>query len=104
MKVSEALEAARALMNDGGRHWNKHGYFGINDDGEKTYCSLGALGTIVPDGQLWIDCKRLLKRHLPDGTNIANFNDSEDTVWEDVDTLFKRAIAAAEAEEVATNG
>ena len=106
MKVSEALEAARQLMNNG-KHWVKGIAETINSDGEHCYCSLGAIGVVTDDAgdDAYMLCRRKLLNALPSvfasKGSVSEYNDAPHTTWPDIDALFKRAIALAQEEEVA---
>ncbi len=45
-EISRILREARDLMNDGGKHWIK-GKLSRTSKGEKSYCAIGAVCTVV---------------------------------------------------------
>lgn len=108
MKVSEALEKARALIAQG---WTK-GSFARDASGiarnarshsAVSFCAIGALIHAVTPSDYFqsLECEDLLDQALPDGyeEGIICYNDAEGRTQEDILALYDRAIARAKEVE-----
>lgn len=108
MKTSELLVRSLKVLRE--RGWGQHSY--VNADG--SVCALGAgviaQGRVVFNGPLLDKCdERYLFRirdalvpFVPDGQVVSCFNDDPSTSYEDIELMFKHAIAAhQELEELA---
>ena len=105
-EIADVLERALELMNDEGKHWLKGEYKGMATDGKHNFCSAGAImeatETASSVDPVNIAIFTQLARDLPDAPvphssdpldRIVTFNDNESTTWQDVVSVFRKAVA-----------
>lgn len=109
-EVARVLEEALELMNDSGAHWTKGTYRELNDQGEMSYCAVGAVCAIVnqnpydgykhnvlAEGALraLASAYRPLRNEHAYHYRVVTWNDSARTKWDDVVRRFRKAAAKA---------
>jgi hypothetical protein len=102
LRASQLLERALERMNEEGRHWVKGNYRRLLENGEYGYCAIGSIDNDQKaDGVASYHAVRALNaarsgysldRATGARSLIVTWNDSTKTTWEDVKTVFTRAI------------
>jgi len=99
MTTAEILRAALAKL-DGGRAWTQ-GVLTSGCEDSLCFCSIGSVAAVNGSrSPKRISAYRHLLDALPDGhETVSAYNDHPDRTWPDIEALFRRAIAAAEADQ-----
>lgn len=112
-ETANLLEGALSAMNDEGAHWHKGNYVSSyrRPDGKFAYCAVGALRHISSrqaERYYGYDpaavrracaalCEALGQKVQLPHDQVINWNDDEDTTWEQVKDTFERASALMRA-------
>lgn len=98
MTTAEILRAALAKL-DGGRAWTQ-GELSSGQGDDICFCSIGSIASVngsrSPER---IAAYRHLLHALPEGDQVADYNDDPARTWPEIEALFQRAIAAAEGDQ-----
>lgn len=119
-EVAEFARQARELMNDGGDHWTQGDYVTLDLGGVRRFCMIGAVrhslfgeadGDQVNESDprfiaITYALKDAIRELFPnragtpakDATSVViDFNDDDDTTWEDVEVVLRHAEKALAA-------
>lgn len=106
MTVAEALKAALKLMNDSGKHWTQGDYEAVIDDGERAYCSVGAISqVVVGDAEDAFDVNVhpalfALANVLPEiEPSLSSVSSARTAGWQEFDFVLDKVIRWNDAEE-----
>ena len=117
-EVADVLEQALALMNDSGAHWTQGRYEIRIADGERQYCSVGAVNKASGQQNRYAAYMKFSRIPLRDAAldalaaglrnsqfastswdKITHWNDNERRKWPDIVARFQKTIARLRGEE-----